>query len=804
MMRELRSAARALWRDRSATLLAVMVLGLGLAGTSVFFALVNAAVLRGLGIPESNRVLFIATRNAQDRPTGLSLPEFDDLSRTASRLNPVAAYVSMPMTIGEPGTAPERLFGTYMSSAGFSLLRVAPALGRVMSRGDDAAGAPAVVFIGADVWQSRYGGDVKVIGRSITINGRPATIAGVMPAGFKFPTRTDIWVPLRAWPDVTPARRAARMLSVFGRVASGATPTAAGAEIDAIARRWSTDLPAEYRGLRVTTTPIDAALLGRVSDRVWLGFITVGALVSIIACANVATLLLVRGIRRERDFAVRTALGATRTRIVRQVTLEASVIAGAAGLLALVLSAVTLKALAATVPSEGLPYWFRIAIDLRVIAALGVMCLGSVLVAGLLPAVHVSLVDGESLRSSRHVTSGKRTQRWIGLLVATEIALTLALVAAVGSAIRNTRVALLHERSLDPAPLLTFSVTLPPARFDTADKRLVFVDSLRARVAALPSVVSATAATALPRAGGPVRDLELFERPLPPGASKSAVVTVGIDDRYFDVLDVRLLRGRSFSATDGAPGGDTAIVNQRFADVYWPGADPIGGRIRLRSTAAGSEASSWLTIVGVAPTVRQRLAGVMPDPVVYLPLRAAAPVTTAMMIRASGDPVALTAAVREQLRQLDPTVPLDRPMTLERAFNEVEWTSRVANWLLDGIGAIALALALVGLYAVIAQSVGQRRREFGIRLALGATPLRLGREVLGRAALYVLVATPVGLLFTWWLDRLLSDPAGTQHLTDAIVLGPVIAFVFACGTAACLAPARSAMRADPATTLRVE
>lgn len=301
-----------------------------------------------------------------------------------------------------------------------------------------------------------------------------------------------------------------------------------------------------------------------------------------------------------------------------------------------------------------------------------------------------------------------------------------------------------------------------------------------------------------------MRDVELFERPSSPGLPKSTVVAVGIDHHYFDVLSVRLVRGRSFSAADGTAGVATALVNQRFADLYVPGADPIGRRIRLGPAGPGSEATTWLTIVGVAPTIRQRPGGVLPDPVVYLPLRAATPPTTAMVIRASGDPAVITAAVREQLRQIDPTVPIDRPMTLERAFNEFQWTDRVSKLLLDGMGLTALILAVVGLYAVIAHSVGQRRREFGIRLALGATPLRIARGVLERAARYVLIATPVGLLLTWWLDRLLSDPAGGEHFTDATLLAPVIALVLSAGVAACLAPARSAMCADPAVTLRDE
>jgi predicted permease len=497
-------------------------------------------------------------------------------------------------------------------------------------------------------------------------------------------------------------------------------------------------------------------------------------------------------------------LGATRTRIVRQLTLEAIVIATCAAALALILSYAALGALSATMPAEGLPYWFRFELDLRVVAALGLMCLVSVFVAGFLPALHISTANGESLRASRQMSGGARTQRWIGVLVAIEIALTLAMAAAVAGEIRNTRTALRHEVTIDPAPLLTFSITLPSARYDTANARLSVIEALESRVTALPSVLSATMMTALPRAGGPMRDVELFERPSLPGAPTSTVVAVGIDDRYFDVLGVQLVRGRSFSAADGSAGVDTALVNQRFADLYTPGADPIGRRLRLGAAGPGSEATTWLTIVGVAPTIRQRAGGVLPDPVVYLPLRAAPPAATSMVIRASGDPAAITAAVREQLRQIDPTVPIDRPMTLKRAFNEFEWTDRVSNLLLDGMGLTALILAVVGLYAVIAHSVGERRREFGIRLALGATPLRIARSVLERAARYVLVATPVGLLLTWWLDRLISDPASSGHFTDAAILAPVVAFVLSAGVAACLAPARSAMCADPAVTLRDE
>jgi putative ABC transport system permease protein len=803
---DLRLATRLLVRDRGFTILAVLALGLGIGVNNTFFSLVNAAVLRGLPIDAADDVMFLGMRDAQNVPRGLSHQEYQDLRRDARTFASVGAYAAAPTTVVDPDIPPDRVLGVSLSASGFRALGVAPLLGRELGADDDTSGAPAVVLLSERLWQTRYGGRRSAIGRSITLGGEPVTVVGVMPAGFRFPTNADLWRPLGAAPRLTTSSRDARLISVFARLAPGATRAQAQAEFESLRAAWAREHPASYEGLRPSIVPINTQFFGRVTDTVWLAFITAGVLVFVIACANVANLLLMRAAARGREVAIRMSLGATRIRIVRQLLLESAVLATLGAVVGLVFSIVGLRLLQALVPAE-VALLFAFTFDPRMSAVLVGTAVASVFAFGLTPALHLAHGSPVDVLADGGRAGGSATRRrWATVFLAAEFALTLVLMANVVNGIRTTQASRDAQFPIDPAPLLTMSITLPNQPYDTAEARNRFFDRLGEALAALPSVSSVTVASALPQTGGPLRQVTIAGRPSVSTASLPGAAVILVGERYFDTIGAPLLRGRQFTRVDGTPGQDSAIVNERFARLLSPTADPIGMLIRVARSDARAGTEPWLRVVGVAPSVRQSaLDGIEPDPVVYLPWRSAPSTTAAIIGRAQGDPAALLPSIREAVRQIDSSLPVDRAMTGLDAMRQVQWNGRISRLLLHGISTIALLLALVGLYAVTAHSVRLRRKELGIRMALGAGRTAIGTLVLRRAAGQLAIGMAVGIGATVAFDRLFTTTTTTgMRLTDSIVLLPTMSAIVVVGIAACLWPASRAVRLDPALVLRDE
>jgi len=797
---DVRFAGRRLVRDRSFTAVAVIALALGIGVNSTFFALVNAICLRGLPIDAPDRVMFIGSRDPADRPGGVSYAEFVDLRSTSASFDGLAAMTVAPMAIGDAGRAPERVLGAYVSAQAFGVLRQKPIAGRGFLAEDDRPGAMAVGILGGGLWQLRYGADPQIVGRTVTINGTPVTVVGIMPEGFRFPGTADIWLPLAAMPGVSDQPRQARSLSVFGRLKDDTTRPLAEAELTAIRAGWTRDFASAGRGVRTTVVPINQQFNPPVTDRTWLAFITAGLLVLLIACANVANLLLMRGVSRSREMAVRASIGGSRGRIVRQLLIEGAVLAALASVVGVALSHAGLRALSAMLPLDAMPYWMAFTLDYRVVTVLVTVSLASVMVFGLAPAVQLSKADpGRGLsEGGRSGTQGVGTRRWMASFLAAEYALTLVLLAAV---VVGARLDLARERSefrVEGDGVLTMWLTLPRVSYGTQEARAGFYARLDERLAGLGGGASAALASALPGGGGAVQDLAIGGRPVAAGEPAPTALTVVVDHRYFDVTRIPV-RGRDFNAFDGGIGLETAIVNERFVRLFMPDRDPIGERVRVGSPEDGE----WVSIVGVVPTIRQR-GGLHPDPVVYLPVPAAAPATIAIVARSTGYPVTLSAPLREALVAIDPNLPLYQVMTLDKAMRDAQWNGRMSNVLIKSIALISAILALVGLYAVIGHAVGQRRRELGVLAALGAGPRQLRWLVLRPAMRQLAVGLLLGVGCTYAFNRLFNDPGQAIGMTDAATLVPLILAIVVVAIAACLIPARRAARIDPIAALRSE
>jgi putative ABC transport system permease protein len=796
---DVRFAGRRLATDRAFSVVAVIALAFGIATNSTFFALVNAICLRGLPIDEPARVLYIGSRDGTGRPGGLSFAEFSDLRAASASFERVAAMSVASMTIGDAERAPDRLQGAYVSAAMFALLRVAPVAGRDFTAGDDAPGAAAVAILGHSVWQSRYGGDPAVLDRTVTVNGQPITIVGVMPEGFRFPGTADLWLPLANMPGSATAPRNLRRLSIFGRLRGSTTETAAAAELTTLRTAWATQFLEADRRLQTIVRPINDQFNPSATDPTWIAFITAGLLVLLIACANVANLLLMRGVSRAKEIAVRASIGGTRARIVRQLLIEGAVLSAVAATLGLALSHFGLRALSALLPADALPYWMTFSIDYRVVGVLSVVTLGSVLVFGLAPALHLSRTDpGRVLHESgRGHTAGVATRRWMATFLAVECALTLVLLAGVAVSARQDLAASRSEFRIDGERVLTMWVTLPDNPYATGDTRRAFHARLDERLAGLRGGAIAGLASTLPGGGGAVADVAIGGRTAMPNQPAATALTVAVDERYFAATGVPV-RGAGFGSAAGAD--DTAIVNERFVRLYLSDRDPIGERVRVGAPADGR----WLRIVGVVPTVRQR-GGLDLDPVVYRPLRADPPSTFVIVVRTDGDPTALAGSIRDTVRDIDSNLAAYRVMTLRRAMHEARWNGRLSNVLLRSIALIGSVLSLVGLYAVIGHAVRQRRRELSVLAALGAGPGQLQWLVLRPALRPLSIGLLLGVVCVHAFDRLLgSANPPSIAMSDAATLVPLLAVVLVVAAGACVIPARRAAHADPVEALRLE
>lgn len=800
-------AWRHLSMQRGSTTTAVFSLGLGIGVSMAFFTIVNAICLRGLPIEAPDRVLFLTTRDREAKPAGLSYGEFSDLRRRTAPFNRVGAYTAAPFSLADERDAPERVSGSYVSAEAFHALGTAPDLGREFRPADEVAGAPPVVVLGHTLWMSRYGGNGSVIGHVVRVNGTPTTIVGVMPSGFRFPGQADAWLPLGALPGVTEQPRSARGLMAFGRLSDDESFSGAARALTDFARQLESQYPDTNRGIRFSAVPINDQFNGNVADPVWLAFLTAGLLVLLVACANVANLLLARLASRSREVALRLAMGATRLRIVRQTLVESALLAGLSGLAGLAFAVSAVRLLAWSYPaSSPLPYWITFDVDGRVLAALVATCMASVLFFGMVPALQGSSVSVNDLLKDggRHGTVSQRSRRWSATFLVVQFALTLVLLANVSMDLRRELGPGGPGVSIDPAPLLTARVALPPAKYASPDDRQRFFDQLDAKLVGANGVTVTTVASQLPPDGGAPMRLRHPDQALGPGEEGEPVFVARIGARYFETLGVRLVAGRGLTDNDSNPGQEGVVVSEQMAERVFPASAALGQRIGLVNSGRPDETPIWRTVVGVAPDLRQ---GPLVRPLVYLPNRDAPPASAVVLVRTVAGPDSLMPWVREVVADLDRDLPLFRVMPLELAVRESSWNGRVSSDILRSISAIALMLALVGLYGVTAHAVTQRTHEIGIRVALGASPRNVTWLVLRRALTYVGAGLAVGLLFTYVFERTFIgtvDTTGGQSLTSPLNLGLVVGLVIVIAIVACAWPAARAARVQPTATLRAE
>ena len=801
--RDVRFAARLLTKDRGFTFAAVMTLALGIGAAGTIFTIFDGMFLKGLPADQPDRIVSIRAIDREGRPLQLSSAQFDDWATATKTFRGLAAYAPAAVTLGGEGQPRERVSASYISAGAFAVVGEAPVLGRVFTTADDRRGAPPVIVLGEGVWQERYGSDPHIVGRSITVNDETVTVIGVMPARFRFPVIDKAWLPLATSPQARDRKRDARTLAVVGRIADGVTIPQARAELDAIAERLAREYPETDAGLRASVRPYTNGFSG--FDNPWSDALLAAGFLLLIGCANVASLLLARASGRGRDLAIRTALGATRWRILRQLIVESTLLSTAAGCVGLGLTWVGVRLWIVSMPVANWPYWFRWDFDTRVLAFLTIASVATAILAGLAPAIHLSGAGTSALMKSdaRSGMTGRRARRWTSALIACELALTIVLLTGAGLMVRTTIKLLQTDSIVDTSHVLLASVHLPETKYATSEQRARFVESLAARLGAVPPIRSMTVANAMPFFTAPLRALELSDRRDVSGGPAPGVSYVTIGDGYFETLGVHLLLGRGFSPIDGTTGHLAAIVNQRFVRMFFGAQGPLGAGIRLTDPNASQAQPPLLTIVGVAPTIRQHYAQDL-DPVVYVPYRQNATAIPVVLVRTSGDPNAGVPAVRDALRDLDSSLVLFNVMPLEQLLAGSGFANRVFLTFFSMFAVFALLLSAIGLYAATRHAVTERRHEIGVRQALGAEPRQIVWLFSRRMLVVLAVGGLVGMAAASAGARLMrgflvetspSDPATLVSTTLLLALVAILATVL---------PARRALRVDPAVALRCE
>jgi putative ABC transport system permease protein len=811
LQQDLRYALRTLRRTPGFSLIVVLTLALGIGANTAVFTIANALLFRSLPFDQPDRIMALDTQDGRGRSIGVSLQDFEDWRRASRTLSSMALIFSPGLTIAADDRLPNQYPGAYISAVGFDLIGEKVALGRGFRAEDDRPGAAAVVLLSDSVWKSRYAADPAVIGKTVDIATVPATVIGVMPEGFTFPFDEQVWIPMSQLAPVFQQRgRQARFFFAYGRLALGVTIDQARSELAIIAAQLGRQYPSTNKDATVTITPFIERVLDpqlRTLSWVLMGAVT---FVLLIACANVANLLLARSVNRAREIALRTSLGATRWRIVRQLLVESLLLSCLGGGVGLGLALIGVRWFNANTQDVGRPSWMVFTMDGHVLAFFAGVCVITGVLFGLAPAVHLSRTRANDVLrdGGRSATGGLQARRWTGVLIIAELTLTLVLLAGAGFMTRSFLHLYRMDVGFETSHLLTLRIVLPARKYPTFDTVIAFLRRVDDRLNAVSTIDAASTATSVPLFGIDPRGLVIDGRRAAPDEPPKTVMMVSVGPRYFETLGVHLLRGRLFQEGDGEPGHEVAVINQRLAATFFSTEDPIGKGIRLIDDTQAGRQSPLATIVGIAPTIRQRSLQEAPDgtAVVYIPnlQNLGHRNGTMVLVRARADPATLTAQVRQEIFALDPDLPLANINTMDQLLAGQRWSSRVFGTMFGAFAGIAVLLAGVGLYALTAHAVRQRTSEIGVRRALGAQARHIIWLVIRRAVVHVAAGLALGLAGAIGIGRLLMTVLVQTTPTDAVTLLLTAGILVAVAAFACFWPTRRAMALDPAVALRYE
>ncbi|HEV2852110.1 MAG TPA: ABC transporter permease [Thermoanaerobaculia bacterium] len=802
---DLRFGGRQLAKSPGFTLVAILTLALGIGATISVFSVVYGVVLRSLPWTEPERLvrpLFVSPEGEEHG--AFSAPNFVDLRAQSRTLSGLAGVNGGTLNLSGLGAEPERLPAAHVTANYFDVLGVRPLAGRTFAADEDRPGAPRVAVISEELWGRRFGRDPKVIGQSLTLSGQPYTVVGVLARGTQLPSGADVWVPL-VFSEQDLRQRGAVYFAAIGRLAPGVSWEQARAELEVIARRLAQQYPDANAGYMKGMT-LQSLQENMTSDTRKPLLILLGAVASVllIACVNVANLLLVRAAAREGEIVIRAALGAGRARIVRQLLTESLVLSLAGGAAGVALAAWVTKMLVKLAPRE-IPRLEEIGLDGTILLfALGLSLLTGLLF-GLAPALQTSRTDLSGvIREGTRGSKGRAATRARGALVVLEMAMAVVLLAGAGLLIRSFARLQQVDPGFNPKGVVTFNLELPASKYSDDAKLRTFMAGLLERLEQLPGVSSAGATVY----GMPLDDqvnvltFSVAGRPpAPPGKEDSMRIANATPD-YFRTLGIRIVRGRGFTPQDrdGAP--QVVVITEEAARRFFPHEEPLGKRIDLGWTV--DDVPRGGEVVGIAADFKQETLSQKSEPQLYLPYDQAPLESLAVVLRSDRDPQVVAAAAKEKVRELDPDLPIYGLQSMADVVAKSTAQSRFYMLLLGGFAVISLVLAAIGIYGVIAYAVRQRTQEIGIRMALGATGERVTRMVVSQGIVLAGVGAVVGLAAALLATRGMQSLLFEVKASDPTIYVGVAAVLVAVAAFASYLPARRAARTDPQLALRGE
>jgi putative ABC transport system permease protein len=803
IIHEIRQALSQLRHSPGFSLAGVLILGLGLGVTLFMFTVVKAYMLTPLPYPEAERIMHLEQANLLQGLDSVEVTQHDfvEWQQAQEGFEELAAFYAGTINLSDD-EMPQRFEGAFITPSAFEVIQADAHIGRRLDAGDGKPGAAPVIVLGYDVWMNRYNGDPTILGESIRVNGVPTTVVGVMPEGFRFPLFQDLWVPLQI--DLTRfARGEGQTVEVFGRLKPGVSLEQARADIESIAAGLA-ERYRENENVTAVIKPFQEEYIPQEARTVISAMFVAVLLVLLIACANVANLILARTAARQNDIALRVALGASRWRILVHVLTESVVLAAAGALLAWFLAKtgvdLTQRAFVAADIVE--PFWVQFDFDLRVLVFAAIVAVMAGVVAGLVPALRATRLDVNDYLKEGSKGSGTSASRLSRTLVAAEIALSCILL--VSSVLMIRSVVNLNSRPLgiENTNLLTGRIGIPEAQYPDGESQFRFYEQLTERLQGQPDVAGATVGYSYPGTSAWTMFYRTRGMELPEDSPAPVTNYAGVMNNYAEVLGIRLLRGRWFDSRDRAGSNPVTVIDAELAEAAFGGEDPIGQQIMIGDP--DSEDATWRTVVGVAGNVSLDELDDPDRPSAFAPLAQVPQRFLTVAVHTRGDPLALAQALRETVRSIDGDVPVYWVRTLENAIWAGNFTSRIVSALFGVFAFIAVVLSAAGIYSVLAYSVSQRTREIGVRRAMGALDGRIINMVLGQGALQLAIGLGAGLLCAIGFARFLSSMLRGVSPFDPPTLLGVALILCMVSLVASLLPALRAMRVTPMEALRHE
>ncbi len=802
IVEDVRYGFRTMAKSPGFAAVAILALALGIGVNATVFAITDAVMFKNMPFV-SDRILYLQTRDA-DRPrftSGASDPDFRDWGAQSKTFEALATYDLEAANVSDKGGVPARYRVSSVTPNIFSMVGQQPVLGRDFSDADGKPGAAPVVILGDTIWTERYGRNPAVLGSTIRINSVPTTVIGVMRPAFRFPFDSEMWTAYV--PGANSEKRNVRERGAIGKLALGATPISAQAEMDGLARNLGVAYPETNKNITIAVKTLFDLNLDNDTKTLVAALMGAVFFVLLIACANVANMLLARAVGRSREISIRIALGAGRWRIIRQLLIESAMLSIAGGLLGLLIAKWGLRIFESYVRSE-VPQWMDFSLDDRSLLYLAAISIGTGLLFGLAPALRLSKLDVNSaLKAGGRGSSGAGRGKFLSsTLVVVEMSLAVILLTSAGLMMRSFMNVYQAKTGVNEKNVLVMRLELPEKRYPRPEDQIAFHDRMKARAEALPGVAVSCISFTMPTGGALDFPVEIEGRPITPNQKDVPMAVMVVSPDYFRAMDVKLLRGRAFADTDTAAAPGVAIVNQKFAETNWPGEDPIGKRLRVY-TERDKKPTAWLTVVGIGPNILQNdVSSHKFDPLIYVPYRQMPRGDMSLMARTTVPPGSLATAFRQAVKEIDEDMVLYNLRTLEERLATNRWDQIVFVSLFGTFAAIALLLASIGLYAVIAHSVGQRTQEIGVRIALGANGANILVLVLRQGMVQLAIGLAVGIAGAFAATRLLTSELQGVSPSDPSTFAMTALVLSAAAMLGCLIPARRAMTVDPVIALR--